>query len=163
MQGGTKQTIHGQLINVAPATPPLASQPVTLVVTNHGVTSKAGTATTDSTGHYSLSFKPATSGTYQVQTGELTQVENASLTPTFSDQLAPSSVPVGNLVVKAHPAITKATVRNAALSVTVAKGTKAFTLSARLAKPGRYGLRIKYAIANQVSAGSTSPRSISRS
>jgi ABC-type tungstate transport system permease subunit len=196
MQGGTRQTIHGQLINVAPATPSLASQPVTLVVTSHGVTSKVGTATTDATGHYSLSFKPATSGAYRVQTGELTQVENASLTPTFSDQLAPSSVPVGNLVVKAHPAITKATVRNAALSVTgslhplvlvstgtvslllkapgassfrtvktvtVAKDTKTFSLSVHLAKPGEYSFTIKYAIAKQASAGSTSPRSISRS
>jgi ABC-type tungstate transport system permease subunit len=196
MQGGTKQTIHGQLINVAPATPALASQPVKLTVTHQGVTTTAGTATTDATGHYSLSFKPTTSGMYQVQSAQLTQVENASLTPTFSDLLAPSSVPVGNLVVKAHPAITKVSVHNSTLTVrgplhplvllmtgtlslqleapgassfkkvkteSVAKGTKTFTLTAHLAKPGKYKFTIKYAIAGQVSGGSTTPRSITRS
>jgi tungstate transport system substrate-binding protein len=140
LQGGTTQTIHGQLINVAPATPPLASQPVTLVVTNHGVTSTAGTATTDATGHYALSFKPTTSGVYQVQSGELTQVENTSITPTFSDKLAPSSVPVGTLTVQAHPMIKKATVKSSTLTV---KGSlhplavlSTGTVSLRLKKPG---------------------------
>jgi hypothetical protein len=165
-------------------------------VTHQGVTTTAGTATTDATGHYSLSFKPTTSGMYQVQSAQLTQVENASLTPTFSDLLAPSSVPVGNLVVKAHPAITKVSVHNSTLTVrgplhplvllmtgtlslqleapgassfkkvkteSVAKGTKTFTLTAHLAKPGKYKFTIKYAIAGQVSGGSTTPRSITRS
>jgi hypothetical protein len=45
----------------------------------------------------------------------------------------------------------------------VAKDTKTFSLSVHLAKPGEYSFTIKYAIAKQASAGSTSPRSISRS
>jgi ABC-type tungstate transport system permease subunit len=196
MQAGSKQTVHGQLINVAPATPALASQPVTLTVTHSGATTTVGKATTDATGHYSLSFKPTTSGAYQVQTAQLTQVENASLTPTFSDLLAPSSVPVGNLVVQAHPAITKATVKNSTLTVkgslhplaavtpgslsllvkkpgatkfrtvttkTYPEGVKTYSVTAHLARPGKYAYEIKWAIAGQVAAGTTAARSITRS
>jgi ABC-type tungstate transport system permease subunit len=196
LHAGTSYTIHGQVINVAPATPPLASQPVKLVVTNHGTTATVGTATTNSSGQYSITFVPKMSGAYQVETGELTQVENATLTPTFSDTLAPSSVPVATKVVQAAPKITKATVSKSTLTVdgslhplavlstgtvslelkapgsssyktattrTIAKGTKTFTLKAHLAKPGRYAVKVKWAIGGQVAPGTTSVRRIERS
>ncbi|HVW80510.1 MAG TPA: substrate-binding domain-containing protein [Mycobacteriales bacterium] len=96
---GTEQTIHGRLVNVAPATPPLASQPVKLVVARRGTTRTVATAKTDATGHFTLSFRPTTSGVYLVVTGRLTQVENTALTPAFADLLAPSAKAIGRVVV----------------------------------------------------------------
>lgn len=100
---GRRYVIHGKLINVAPATPPLAGKRVRLVVVRHGVTSPAGSAKTNAKGGFAISFRAKTGGAYVVESGKLKQVEDASLRPTFSDLLGPSSITIGHFGVRAHP------------------------------------------------------------
>jgi hypothetical protein len=61
--------------------------------------------TTNSTGQYKISFTPPTSGSYEVVTPQIAQIENATLSPVFGDLLSPgASTPVK---VTVHSAITK--------------------------------------------------------
>jgi tungstate transport system substrate-binding protein len=98
---GGKVTLTGTLTNVTPGTPPLSDQPVTLYV-RHPRTKRlipVATTRTTSTGTWSFSYKPSVSGTYSVATGVLTQVEDARLSPSFTDLLAPTTATLGSTVV----------------------------------------------------------------
>lgn len=103
LRSGTRYTVHGMLINVAPATPELAAKEVKLVAVHGASTTTLRRVKTDAKGHFTITFKAQTSGTYRIETGRIKQVEDASLRPTFSDLLAPSSLSLGHFTVRAHP------------------------------------------------------------
>ena len=49
------------------------------------------TGNTDAAGGYSVTFTPPSSGSYQVSTGAISQVEIASLNPAYGDILSPAA------------------------------------------------------------------------
>jgi tungstate transport system substrate-binding protein len=100
--GGTKITVKGTIANLVPGTPPLAGKTVnvTEVVSGVAVGIPIATGKTDSTGSYSLTFSPPDSGLYQVTTGQITQVENSTLTPAFGDLLAPGATATSKITVR---------------------------------------------------------------
>jgi tungstate transport system substrate-binding protein len=98
---GTAVTITGSLTNPVPGTPPLVGVPITLSQVGGAAAIPVASGTTDSSGNYSVTFTPSSSGSYQVSAGAITQLENAKLVPTFSDLLQPSAGPVQSITVQA--------------------------------------------------------------
>ena len=109
---GTSTTISGTLANVVPGTPALADKTVTLLslpARSTGALRPVATTTTDSQGDYSFAISPGVNRRYAVATGQLEQVEDASLNPVFSDLLAPASATVGTVGVQAKVSGTRVT------------------------------------------------------
>ncbi|GAC1608811.1 MAG: hypothetical protein NVS3B26_07290 [Mycobacteriales bacterium] len=102
---GTSVSVTGRLANVAPNTPPLANQPVTLLAraAQDGASTAVASTTTDAAGGFRFTVTPTRSATYTLSTGRLAQVEDASLSPSFADLLAPSSLALGPIAVIARP------------------------------------------------------------
>jgi tungstate transport system substrate-binding protein len=91
---GSTVTVSGTVTNPEPGYPAVATQNLTVDQLVAGVPIPVASATTDTSGNYTIKFTAKTSGQYQIATGALTQVENATLSPTFSDTLSPgASVP----------------------------------------------------------------------
>ena len=63
---------------------------------------------TNSSGAYSITFTPASSGSYQVSTGQIAQIENASLNPVFGDLLSPAATSVFSVNVQSAVTIASA-------------------------------------------------------
>ncbi|KQW46908.1 hypothetical protein ASC77_17055 [Nocardioides sp. Root1257] len=111
VKAGAAIKVSGDLANVVPGTPALSGVPVRLVGTpaagpgNTPVT--VATTTTDSAGHFAFSYKPQKSLIYSVAVDEITQIENAALTPVFGDLLEGTSAPAGRTVVVGSATIAK--------------------------------------------------------
>jgi ABC-type tungstate transport system permease subunit len=88
---GSYVTVKGALTNAEIGYPVLAGQTVTVDELEAGIPVTVASGKTDATGSYSIRFKPKTSGSYQVATGQLTQLENATLSPQYSDVLSPAA------------------------------------------------------------------------
>ena len=56
-----------------------------------GVPVAVASGKTDSTGHYSIKFTPTATGSYNVSTGEISRIENATLSPPYGDILSPAA------------------------------------------------------------------------
>jgi tungstate transport system substrate-binding protein len=80
-------------------------------------------------GTYSITFKPTSSGAYQVATPQMSLVENASLSPVYGDILSPAATTASPITVVGLPAPHTLTFK----SVKVSKGK--FTVTGAL-KPG---------------------------
>jgi ABC-type tungstate transport system permease subunit len=109
-----RYTVTGRIRNVAPATPPLAHQPVTIGDPQGGT---VATTTTDGEGRFTLHFHPSTSGPYAVRTPTLAQLENASLDPAFSDLLSAGKQPLGAITVVGDPQISTAALKGRQVTV----------------------------------------------
>ena len=110
---GKAFTLTGALTNKVPGTPALSDKPVDLLsrqVKGSSTETEVASATTDSTGHFSLTVTPQQDATYSVSTGPIVQTENASLTPPFGDLLQAATTPVGRIDVQA--AVSGTTVRS---------------------------------------------------
>lgn len=103
VRAGKARSITGAVVNTAPATPPMADQPVDLVAVAHGTSTVVATVSTGSDGSFRFRHRLDRTAVYQVRTATLQQVEDSSLTPPFSDLLAPASVSVGRTVVVGQP------------------------------------------------------------
>jgi tungstate transport system substrate-binding protein len=101
---GSPVTVTGTLTNPEPGYPVLAGQTVTVDQLVAGIPVPVATGTTNASGVFTTSFKAAASGEYQVQTGQLTQLENATLSPTFSDTFAPAASALSTITVSSPPA-----------------------------------------------------------
>ncbi len=115
---GTTVKVTGSLVNAEPFYPPPASQTVTLSQIVGGLALPVATATTDAAGNYAIGFVPTTSGSYQVSTGQISQIENSTLSPVFGDLLSPAATAPVALTVQA--AISIAAVNTATGGFTVA-------------------------------------------
>ncbi len=99
---GRKVTITGTVTNAVPGTPPLAGETVTVSRVGSGLPIGVPVASgrTDSTGKYRIAFTPLASGSYQVSTGQITQIENSTLNPVFGDLLQPAAGTAMRLTVR---------------------------------------------------------------
>jgi tungstate transport system substrate-binding protein len=121
VNAGTPITVAGSIRNVVPGTPPLANQTVTLsalptalaALNPLATPAPVATATTDG------------SASYRVSTGQLSQVENGSLSPIFADLLSPASASLGTSTVQSTIGLATVFVayRQAVVTGTVVPGT----------------------------------------
>jgi len=107
---GKKLTVSGTLTDAQPGYPVLSSQPVTIAQVVGGLPVAVATGKTDSTGKYSISFVPPTTGSYQVTTPQISQIVDSSLSPPFGNLLSPAATAPVHVTV--HSAITSLTARN---------------------------------------------------
>lgn len=103
---GTPITVSGNLTNAEPGYPALAGQPVTIDEIVGGLPVPVAGGNTDANGHYSIQFSARSSGAYQASTGQISQIENASLNPVFGDLLSPAATTPVTMTVQSPPAAT---------------------------------------------------------
>jgi tungstate transport system substrate-binding protein len=107
---GKKLTVSGTLTDAQPGYPVLSSQPVTIAQVIGGLPVAVATGKTDSTGKYSISFVPPTTGSYQVTAPQISQIVDSALSPPFGNLLSPAATAPVHVTV--HSAITALTARN---------------------------------------------------
>ena len=100
---GKPLTVKGTLVNAEPGYPALASQRVNVAEIVGGVPLTVASGNTNSTGAYSIKFTPTSTGQYEVSTGQISMIENATLNPVYGDILSPAST--SPVKVKVHGAI----------------------------------------------------------
>lgn len=100
--GGQKITVSGTIANLVPGTPALAGKTATVSEVGSGLAAgiPIASAKTTSTGAYSVTFSPPSTGAYQVTTGLITQIENSALNPVFGDLLQPAATTASKITVK---------------------------------------------------------------
>ena len=117
---GTAVGIKGNLTNAEPGFPALANEPITVSEIEGGVPVAVASGTTDTGGNYNIGFVPTSSGSYQVSSGLISQIEIASLTPPFGDLLQPAaSTPIAMSV---HGAVSITSANSASGGALVAGG-----------------------------------------
>lgn len=99
-----RATVTGTVTNNELGYPALAHQPVSIDEVVGTTLLPVASGRTDAAGNYRIRVTLPVTGSYEVVTPQLTQVEDASLTPPFSDTLSPgSSAAVATTV---HSAVT---------------------------------------------------------
>ncbi|HUA70189.1 MAG TPA: substrate-binding domain-containing protein [Solirubrobacteraceae bacterium] len=88
---GKPLTVKGTLVNAEPGYPALASQTVNVDEIVGGVPLTVASGKTNSTGAFSIKFTPTSTGQYEVSTGQISMIENATLSPVYGDLLSPAS------------------------------------------------------------------------
>jgi hypothetical protein len=101
VRGGKRITVTGTIANLVPGTPPLANQTVSVnEVLPGGLPGlPIASANTDSTGAFRITFSPTSTGSYEVTTNQITQVEDSALNPPFADLLEPGSTASSKITV----------------------------------------------------------------
>jgi tungstate transport system substrate-binding protein len=99
---GKALTVKGTLVNAEPGYPALASQTVNVQEVVGGVPLTVASGKTNSTGAFSIRFTPTSTGQYEVSTGQISMIENATLNPAYGDILSPAST--APVKVKVHGA-----------------------------------------------------------
>ncbi len=94
-------TVKGTLVNAEPGYPALAGQSVFVDQIVAGQPLPVASGKTNSTGGYSIKFTPTSSGSYEVSTGQISVIENSSLSPVYGDILSPASTTPVNVTVHA--------------------------------------------------------------
>ena len=119
--GGQPVTVTGTVKNVVPGTPPLVGQTVQISQTTGLVAGLPIASTkTDASGAFTLRFTPPGSGTYQITTPQIAQIEipSPTLTPPYGDLLSPGSTStaqikvrgvLSNLGIRGRPGLLEAT------------------------------------------------------
>jgi hypothetical protein len=122
---GKTATVTGNVTQPQAGYPALANQTVN-VDELEGLTSvPVASGKTDANGHYSITFTPPSSGSYQATTGAISQVENSSLNPVYGDILSPSATTAVPVAVSGTISISKATASSGGVSVTGKLGPSA--------------------------------------
>jgi tungstate transport system substrate-binding protein len=113
---GTKVTVSGNVSNAEVGYPTLAGEPVAVDQVVNGVTIPVAFAlgTTDNNGNYSITFTPPSTGSYQVVTPQISQIENSTLNPIYGDLLTPGASAATAITVQAAavPATGVATIKS---------------------------------------------------
>lgn len=104
-RAGKPVKVTGTLTNAEPGYPALAKQPVSVDEVVGTLTLPVATATTNSTGAFSINFVPPVTGSYEVATPQIAQIENSALSPVFGDLLSPAASAPAKITV--HSAVTK--------------------------------------------------------
>lgn len=129
---GQPVTVSGDVSQPQPGYPAVAGAPVTVSRLAGLVPVPVASGTTDGAGHYSVTFTPGVSGSYQVSTGEIGQVENAGLSPAYGDILSPAASAAFALSVTGTATIAKATTTPGRVQVAGTVGPAAPDGSARV-------------------------------
>jgi tungstate transport system substrate-binding protein len=99
-----KLTLTGTLTNAEPGYPALAKQTVTVDKIVGTLPVPVASGKTNSTGGFSISFTPPSTGQYELSTGQISMIENATLNPVYGDLLSPAATTPAKLTV--HSAVT---------------------------------------------------------
>ena len=86
-------TISGTVTQPQPGFPNVAGAAVTIDQVAGGTVVPVASGNTDGSGNYSITFTPPSSGSYQAATGEISQVEIASLSPADASSGRPETPP----------------------------------------------------------------------
>ena len=101
---GKPATVKGTLTNAELGYPALAGKTVTIDEVKGALVIPVASGKTNSTGHYKIKFIPPATGSYEVTTAQISQVENATLSPIYGDLLSPAATTPVKVTV--HGAIT---------------------------------------------------------
>jgi ABC-type tungstate transport system permease subunit len=96
---GKPVTVSGSVANAEPGYPAPSGQTVSIDQVTGTTPLAVSSGTSDASGNFSIRFTPTTTGTYEVSTGVITQIEDSTLNPPFGDILQPAST------VPAHVAV----------------------------------------------------------
>ena len=106
--GGKPVTVTGSVANNEPGFQPIAGKTVTLGELSGGIPVPVAAGTTDAGGGFRITFTPSSSGSYQVSTGQISQVELGSLSPVYGDILSPAASAAETMSVRGAVTITSA-------------------------------------------------------
>jgi ABC-type tungstate transport system permease subunit len=106
--GGTV-SVTGGLFNAESGFPKLAGETVTVERVSSAGPQPVVSGLTNADGQYTLAFTPPVSGSYEVATGPISQVELAGLEPPFSDLLSPGVSAPFSETVNAASSVAKST------------------------------------------------------
>jgi tungstate transport system substrate-binding protein len=115
---GKTVTVTGAIANREPGFPALAGQTVSIGELEGLSSVPVASGKTDATGGYSITFTPPSTGSYQASTGNISQVEVASLSPAYGDILSPAATTATQVAVTGSATITKDTASSGGVSVT---------------------------------------------
>jgi hypothetical protein len=132
-QAGQPVTVTGTVTNAEVGYPALSGVTATVDEIEGGIPVPVKSATTNSNGGYSITFTPTSSGAYQVSTGQITMVENATLNPTYSDTLSPGASPTASMNVQSKVTIGSAHASFGGVTVAGTVAPRAANRSARVA------------------------------
>jgi hypothetical protein len=118
LTAGKSVTVTGTLVNKEPGYPALANQTVSIDELEGLTEVPVASGKTNSSGAYSIKFTPPSSGSYQASTGDISQVEDATLNPVYGDMLSPSATTAVPLTLGGTISIKKATASTGGVSVT---------------------------------------------
>ena len=99
---GKPVTLKGTLVNAEPGYPALAGKRVNIDEVVGGVPLTVASGKSNSNGGYSIKFTPTSTGQYEVSTGQISMIENATLSPAYGDILSPAAT--SPVTVKVHGA-----------------------------------------------------------
>jgi ABC-type tungstate transport system permease subunit len=88
---GTSVTIRGTVTNAEIGYPAPARLPVAIEEIVGGIPIPVASRSTNSRGAFTVSFRPTSSGLYELTTPQASVIENRSLTPAFGDTLSPAA------------------------------------------------------------------------
>ena len=115
---GKTVTVTGSVTNLEPGYPAVAGQTVSIDELEGFSSVAVASGPTNATGGYSITFTPPSSGSYQASTGDISQIENASLSPAYGDILSPSATAATAVALNGSVTITKDTASTGGVSVT---------------------------------------------
>jgi hypothetical protein len=98
---GKPITVTGTLTNAEIGYPALANETVSIDEIEAGLPVAVASGKTDAMGAFSITFTPSSSGSYEASTGQIAQVENATLSPVFGDLLSPAATAPAAMTVNA--------------------------------------------------------------
>ncbi len=96
-------TVKGTMVNAEPGYPALSGVRVNVQQIVGGVPLTVASGKTNSTGGYRIRFTPSSTGAYEVSTGQISRIEDSTLTPPYGDILSPAAT--SPVKVKVHGAI----------------------------------------------------------
>jgi tungstate transport system substrate-binding protein len=103
-------TVKGTLTNAEIGYPVLAGKTVTVDEVKGTLLIPVAHGKTNSKGAYSIKLVPPTTGSYEVSTGQISQIENATLSPPYGDLLSPSAT--APVKVTVHSAVLRTVVQS---------------------------------------------------
>jgi ABC-type tungstate transport system permease subunit len=105
---GQKVTLTGTVVNSEPHYPNPSNATVSVDEIVAGAPVQVASGRTGTDGSFSIPFTPASSGSYQLSTGQISQVENPNLNPVYGDILSPAATNPSTLTLQGTAAISSA-------------------------------------------------------
>jgi tungstate transport system substrate-binding protein len=118
-------TVTGTVGQPQPGFPAVSGQTVSVDQVVGSTVVPVASGSTNGSGAYSIAFTPKSSGSYQVATGSLSQVENASLSPVYGDILSPAATTATALTLQGANTLSTAQATSNGVSVAGSVGPSA--------------------------------------
>ena len=115
---GKPVTVTGTVSNAEIGYPALSGITVTVDEIEGGIPVPVKAGKTSSSGGYSVTFTPTSIGVYQVSTGQISMIENSTLSPVYGDILSPGASLAASM--KVQSAVTIGSAHASSGEVTVA-------------------------------------------